>query len=347
MFDGVNRVAYNRDFRRIQPMKQSRSRYVLLSIAYMAVIFALSSMRVPLPAGALDSENPNWFGHLLVLLMNIAHVPLFGGFTYFVHRAAATRGDRYDPDLRALVMTVLVVLLYSFFDELHQSLTPGRIPSAFDVVLNLIGATMAIGVVRFGVRRFRLAIIALFVVAIVVTEVGGRVTEQERLLWRTVHQRLFGTGAEGEISAFDSERRWGPFPPLAETVRLVVANEHSRHGRGALQVTVPAGGPIGIRSKSMPVDWSSFDEALLDITNPGSAPITVSIGLHPYFGDDTFHVPAELPPGTHVLRFPLKGLGDRIDPRRIRSVRFIIASREAPLTLAFDRLRVVAREMDG
>ena len=123
-------------------MNRSRSFYVVLSLLYTGGIFVLSSTKISLPSAAFDGETPNLLGHGLIVLLNFMHVPLFGGFTWSVHRAVATRGTEYLPGPRCVLATALLVLLYSLLDELHQSLTPGRIPSAFDVVLNGIGATM-------------------------------------------------------------------------------------------------------------------------------------------------------------------------------------------------------------
>ncbi len=336
----VSGVPYNRGFAKAS-MNRGRTFYVLMSIAYMAMIFVLSSTRLALPGGGENGTAPPWLTHAFVLLYNAAHVPLFGGFAFLVHRAAkAGRGAvesgeergpggstsfaRFDEPTRGSVLvTVAVVLAYSVVDEIHQSLTPGRIPSAFDIVLNAIGCAMALGVARYGWRGFRVAMLALAVVAVVVIEVGDRLAEHERWFWRTVSQRITPIDGSGRISSFASERRWGPFPPDDESVTLEVV---SRDGERDLAFGVPADpeGFRGVRSKSMPVDWRGVRAVRLDLDLDSAAPVSFALGLHPFFEGATFHVQRIVPPGSSTVRFDLDGFTSAIDPRSVREVRLFV-----------------------
>lgn len=317
-------------------MNRGRTFYVLMSIAYMAMIFVLSSTRLSLPGGAPDGDAPYWLTHAFVLLYNAAHVPLFGGFAFLVHRAAkaepSTSGEagteaaarRLDePTRRSVLVTVTIVLAYSVVDEIHQSLTPGRIPSAFDIVLNAIGCAMALGVARYGWRGFRVAAVVLAFVAIGVIEVGDRLAEHERLFWRTVSQRISPIDEAGNISSFASERRWGPFPPDDEEIEIELVREA---GKRDLAVRIPAdpAGFRGVRSKSMPVDWSGVRAVRLDLDLDAPEAVSFALGLQPFFDDEVFHVHATVEPGRSTVRFALDAMEDEIDASRVRGVRLFV-----------------------
>ena len=112
----------------------------LAVLAYMAVIFALSSRRPPeaiVGLGVADS----WlhlveYGGLGLLLSNL----------FWARRGATT--------WRVLVpLPVLIGSLYGLSDEWHQSFVPGRDASLADVLADALGcwlgATVAWAVLRF------------------------------------------------------------------------------------------------------------------------------------------------------------------------------------------------------
>ena len=103
----------------------------LPAIAWMAFIFAMSS-REQFPATPGISSS---------LLAVIAHLVLYGTLALLI-LLAVSRDER--PMRSTLVMVVALTALYGLSDEFHQSFVPGRHPSAFDLVVNTIGATLAV-----------------------------------------------------------------------------------------------------------------------------------------------------------------------------------------------------------
>lgn len=100
----------------------------------MALIWQLSD----LPSG--DEPRILWGAWL----SNCAHAPLFGLLALWCV-VALPRADgwpRLGP--RALAAILLLVLAYGVVDELHQGTTPGRHPSAFDVLTDLVGAACSL-----------------------------------------------------------------------------------------------------------------------------------------------------------------------------------------------------------
>jgi len=100
-------------------------------VAWMALIFALSSLhKVPHPP-SLRGDSVNVIGH-------------FGAYgvlailTAWALAAAAAR-----PAVRVAAVLV-VVLLYGISDEFHQSFVPGRRSDPKDVMVDVAGATCAL-----------------------------------------------------------------------------------------------------------------------------------------------------------------------------------------------------------
>jgi VanZ family protein len=108
----------------------------------MGLIFLLSAQsRLPDISPSLSDSLQDILGHfcayaILALLINWAF-EAFG-----VPRAA--------------LWTLVVVALYAVSDEFHQSFVPGRHPDPFDVATDLVGAFVALMVVRALRTRRRL-----------------------------------------------------------------------------------------------------------------------------------------------------------------------------------------------
>jgi VanZ family protein len=119
----------------------TRKLRLLLPLAYMTAIFALSSIPdTETPANALESAL-RWASPEL---QNLLHIPLFGGLAWCWHWGL-------QPWLRSkswrLCAALAVTLAYSVLDEVHQLGVPGRFGSLTDVALNAIGAVLALAVV--------------------------------------------------------------------------------------------------------------------------------------------------------------------------------------------------------
>lgn len=58
---------------------------------------------------------------------------------------------QFLPDLKwkqTFVLTLLVVLILATHDEWHQSFVPGRTPALRDVLIDLLGASVFLGIVK-------------------------------------------------------------------------------------------------------------------------------------------------------------------------------------------------------
>ena len=105
---------------------------------YMAVIFRLSGQPV-LPGVSL---LPEWLSHDW-----LHHGMAYGGLALLSLRAVA--GGRWEAvRLPALLAAWLISVAYGVSDEWHQSFVPGRSPEARDVLVDGIGAALALAGAR-------------------------------------------------------------------------------------------------------------------------------------------------------------------------------------------------------
>jgi len=115
----------------------------LLALCWAALIWRLSSRAVPTPV----EVHFVW-----ELLSNLAHAPLFGLLCLFSAALVlrARRGESGPVFARARVAGLLAwIALYGVVDEWHQSRTPGRDPSAYDVVTDLAGAALVLWIASY------------------------------------------------------------------------------------------------------------------------------------------------------------------------------------------------------
>ena len=102
------------------------------AFAWMALIFALSSReRFPQPPG-----------FSLFSLSVVAHLFLYGVLALFLMWAVYRNGH---PTRSMQLLVILATALYGLSDEFHQSFVPGRDASGFDLIVDAIGASIAVG----------------------------------------------------------------------------------------------------------------------------------------------------------------------------------------------------------
>ena len=101
-------------------------RYSLLTVAYLLVIYWLSSLP---DLGPPDDPR-------MLLVLNLGHIPLFAGLAFCllksVSRVGEFRGARYG-------LAFAVSGACGALDEWHQSFVPGRHCSMGDFLLDLAG----------------------------------------------------------------------------------------------------------------------------------------------------------------------------------------------------------------
>jgi len=118
-----------------------RTRLWAPAIAWMALIFTVSSLQLPKTARLV----PDWISHGLE----------YAVLGFLLCRALA---GGTGPRGAVLAAAILFGTLYGVTDEIHQSFVPGRDADAYDVVKDLGGSTL--GALAFaelarrsGVRR--------------------------------------------------------------------------------------------------------------------------------------------------------------------------------------------------
>jgi len=101
------------------------------AIAYMALIFWLSSSPPPPPARAV----PVYFD------IKIIHIIEYGVLNLLVFLALDRTAD--IPFVWKMIYSVAITILYGLTDELHQVFVPGRSGKLIDIAANLIGCIIA------------------------------------------------------------------------------------------------------------------------------------------------------------------------------------------------------------
>ena len=118
-------------------MKLEKLNFRVWSYAYGGLILLLSSI----PADYLPREE-------LFAIDKLFHAIEYFGFTLlvgFAHIYSVKRRYR----MKWIPYTLRIGMLFPIFDELYQSLIPGRISSWLDVIADLSGVTLAIVTLAF------------------------------------------------------------------------------------------------------------------------------------------------------------------------------------------------------
>ena len=115
--------------------------WYLPAIAWAGMIFVLSSRPVLGGTGIFLLSD--------FILKKIAHIAVFG-MLFFWLLVGRSQGFRLYLTYKQQAVLMLIVLAYAFFDELHQSFTPGRVSSARDVGYDFLGA----GLIFLRVNRY-------------------------------------------------------------------------------------------------------------------------------------------------------------------------------------------------
>ena len=108
------------------------------ALGWAYVIWSLSA----LPPTVTGSSDP-WHG----VLTNFAHALEYGVFAVWLALLVPRRAGWPDLAPRTRARLVALVLVYALSDELHQSFTPGRDASAFDVLTDVLGGALTLRVI--------------------------------------------------------------------------------------------------------------------------------------------------------------------------------------------------------
>ncbi len=118
------------------------ARYWLPPLAWMGMIYYLSAQPT------LPSPPQPW---LDTLLKKGAHFGVYAGLAFWWWRALRSARETSPSHLSngaVLALAFILTVLYAASDEFHQSFTPSRQPSPWDVLIDAAGAATALGLLR-------------------------------------------------------------------------------------------------------------------------------------------------------------------------------------------------------
>lgn len=113
-----------------------------------------SRLIVPLLKWLLPRADAHTIELLHALARKLGHLVEYAILAALLFRSFKY-GSREQWSRRWAVGSLLIVLACASADEYRQSLSAARTGSAFDVVIDLIGATTALGIIRFFTRPRR------------------------------------------------------------------------------------------------------------------------------------------------------------------------------------------------
>lgn len=128
---------------------------VMAPVLYMALIYWFSSI-----PGTATVEDPSVYvvvSWLPPRLQNLLHIPLFGVLAWLWYRSLYLWLGRNRRPQWVGAMAFLITSAYGVLDEFHQAFVPGRYASLTDIILNVIGAMLAIWLCRRLARPTTLA----------------------------------------------------------------------------------------------------------------------------------------------------------------------------------------------
>lgn len=114
---------------------------------WMALIFYLSSLTGEQSSGVgpFEPDAGSWFGGLRSIL---AHLLLFGMLASFLQATMWSWSTYTIFSLRLTLGALILAALYGISDEFHQSFIRGRNMSAADMLVDALGAAVAVATLR-------------------------------------------------------------------------------------------------------------------------------------------------------------------------------------------------------
>lgn len=116
---------------------------ILLVLAWAGAIFAASSR----PNLRVADDDLTDF-----ILRKAAHMLVFGVLAVLISRAVNVQRP---PSMGATASAWLLTLTYAASDEWHQTFVAGRAGAPRDVIIDMIGATIALALMHMFHRRYR------------------------------------------------------------------------------------------------------------------------------------------------------------------------------------------------
>ena len=117
--------------------RTERLKLWLAVIIWAGVIFGFSSM-------AINKEAEfSWFDFVI---KKTAHVVEYAILYYLLFRAMSEKGRKMDK--KVWVTSLILVMIYAFSDEWHQTFVPGREGTLRDVGFDTIGGLLSLNLLK-------------------------------------------------------------------------------------------------------------------------------------------------------------------------------------------------------
>lgn len=110
--------------------------FALCSVVWMFLIFYLSSI----PG---DELGPDIL--IINLIKKTGHFIIFGVLAVLYFSTFQGRKTLVDTGSILFLLSLFLTVLYAVSDEYHQSFTPGRHSSGYDVIIDACGAVTVLG----------------------------------------------------------------------------------------------------------------------------------------------------------------------------------------------------------
>jgi VanZ family protein len=121
--------------------------FAFCSVVWMSLIFILSSI----PG---DELGPDML--TINLIKKAGHVVIFGVLAALYFSMFQGRKMLADTGGFLFILSLFLTVLYAISDEYHQSFTPGRHSSGYDVIIDACGAIMALSLLyKLKIRKKR------------------------------------------------------------------------------------------------------------------------------------------------------------------------------------------------
>lgn len=320
----------------------SRRALALLSLAYLGLIWVLSSTDPPGPELVRGAA----LKHVVEVAFNLAHVPLFAGLAFLILLTLATHDREIEVGPRVVCLTIGLTALSGLVDEFHQSFTPGRSPSPFDLASDVLGSLFAVVFTRHlylsgrltGGRRALALTAVLLALSLASAELGVVLGDPIDFAWRRARQRWMPIPPTGLVSGFESARVWSP-ATSSTGYDLESAKDQASEGLRALRVILPAGDSPGVTTRALPPDWSTYQGLSVSIHVDGESPLSIAIHVRDVW-DRSLEFDRQLAPGANPVRAAFAEGRGRIDLEAVKRISFFVRTGAEPRAIVLDDLRL-------
>lgn len=290
--------------------------------------------------------------HFLALLNNAGHAPVFGALAWIALRLAPRHRCAGEPRRpRHYFGAFVAVVVAGIAVEVLQSVI-GRDASSGDVIMDAAGASFVLCLIaardlrrscpheRAATRRALLAGAVIAIVIVAAPLARGALAYAER---RAAFPELVRPGRPlglyfvesggARLSRAPLPARWADAP-----------------GEQALRIEIARASTAGLRLAEPEPDWRGYAQLVLEIVNPGAAPLRLTVRVHDAWHDqrheDRFNRAYTVGAGSRrTIRIALEEIarapdGRLLDLGHVAGVGLFESSGHAPVGAAFYLARI-------